>query len=91
MHLVAENDNADFIFGLPGNSMLYRKAEPMMKNIRGHLKLHRTLAEQQLEPKVQSVRMFGKFEYAAQSWDAPYRVVLKAEVLAGSNSVPDNR
>jgi hypothetical protein len=89
MRLVTEDGNADFIFGLPGNSLLYSKAEPLMKNVRGHLKMHRSLAEQKLGPKVQSVRMFGEFEYAAKSWDAPYRVVLKAEVLAGSNGVPD--
>ena len=65
MRLVTEDGNADFIFGLPGNSLLYSKAEPLMKNARGHLKMHRSLGEQKLGPKVQSVRMFGEFEYAA--------------------------
>ena len=37
---------------------------------------------------VAAVRLFGEFDYAAKSWPQPYRVVLKAEVLAGSNGLP---
>jgi hypothetical protein len=34
------------------------------------------------------VRLFGEFEYAAKPWEQAYRVVLKAEVLAGNNGLP---
>ena len=46
MQLIVDDGNADFIFGLAGNSILSRKAEGLMRNARGHLNLHRSLAKQ---------------------------------------------
>lgn len=89
MQLIIDDGNADFIFGLPGNSVLYNKAEGLMKNARGHLALRRSLVDQQLGPVVAAVRLFGEFDYAARSWSQAHRVVLKAEVLAGRDGVPD--
>ena len=60
-----------------------------MKNARGHLDLHRSLAAQKLGPAVSAVQMFGEFEYAAKSWSQAHRVVLKAEVLAGTDGAPN--
>jgi len=54
-----------------------------MKNARGHLERYRSLAAQKRRPAVSAVQMFGEFEYAAKSWPQAFRVVLKAEVLAG--------
>lgn len=88
MSLISGMGNADFIFGLGGNSVLSAKAEGLMKNARGHLALHQSLAAQGLGPAVASVRMFGEFEYAAKSWAQAYRVVLKAEVLAAHDGRP---
>jgi len=88
MNLISEIGNADFIFGLGGNSVLSAKAEGLMKNARGHLALHQSMAALGLGPAVASVRLFGEFEYAAKSWPQAYRVVLKAEVLPGSNGLP---
>ena len=68
---------------------LLRKAEGLMRNARGHLALHRSLAAQGLGPAVAAVRLFGEFEYAAKSWPQAFRVVLKAEALPGSNGVSD--
>jgi hypothetical protein len=89
MQLITADGKADFIFGLPGNPVLSRQAEGLMKNARGHLALHRSLAAQGLAPAVAAVRQFGEFEYGAKSWPHPFRVVLKAEVLPGSNGAPD--
>ena len=89
MQLITADGNADFIFGLGGNPVLSRQAEGLMKNARGHLALHRSLAAQGLAPTVAAVRQFGEFEYGARSWPQTFRVVLKAEVLPGSNGVPD--
>jgi len=89
MQLIAADGNADFIFGLAGNSVLLRQAEGLMKNARGHLELHRSLATRGLGPAVAAVRLFGDFEYAARSWPQAFRVVLKAEVLPGSGGLPD--
>ena len=88
MQLIQADGNADFIFGLPGNSVLLGKAEGLMKNARGHLALHRSLATQGLRPAVAAVRLFGDFEYAAKTWPQAFRVVLKAEVLPSSGGLP---
>ena len=88
MQLIQADGKADFIFGLPGNSVLLGKAEGLMKNARGHLALHRSLATQGLGPAVATVRLFGDFEYAAKTWPQAFRVVVKAEVLLGSGGLP---
>ena len=84
MALILADGNADFLFGLAGNPILARQAEGLMKNVRGHLALHQALAARGLGPKVAAVRHFGEFDYQAGSWPQAFRVVLKAEVLAGS-------
>lgn len=89
MQLIIADGNADFIFGLAGNAVLLRHAEGLMKNARGHLNLHRSLAAQGLGPSVAAVRLFGDFEYAAKSWPQTFRVAVKAEVLPGSGGLPD--
>lgn len=89
MQLIVADGNADFIFGLAANPVLLRQAEGLMKNARGHLELHRSLATQGLGPTVAAVRLFGDFDYAARSWPQAFRVVLKAEVLPGSGGLPD--
>lgn len=83
MALILADGNADFIFGLTGNKVLTRRAEGLMTNVRGHLALYQTLAARGLGPKVAAVRHFGEFDYQAASWPQAFRVVLKAEVLAG--------
>lgn len=88
MELIVADGNADFLFGLPGNAVLSRQAAGLMKNARGHLALHQSLAAQGLGPTVAAVRLFGEFEYAARSWPQAFRVVLKAEVLPGSSGLP---
>ena len=85
MQLIIDDGNADFIFGLTGNAVLSRMAEGLMKNARGHLALHQSMSALKRWPDVAAVRQFGEFEYAAKSWSQAHRVVLKAEVLAGSD------
>lgn len=69
--------NTDFIFGLAGNPVLARLAEPAMRQAR---RLH--AQRQRLEVNASSVRLYDEFDYAAGSWDKPFRVILKAEVMA---------
>ena len=88
MLLILADGNADFLFGLGGNAVLLRQAEGLMKNARGHLALHQSLAAQGLGPPVDAVRFFGDFEYAAGSWPQAFRVVLKAEILGSSGQSP---
>jgi hypothetical protein len=88
MALVLADGHADFVFGLPGHSVLTRRAEGLMKNVRGHLPLHQSRAAQTGVPKVAAVRHFGEFEYQAGSWPQAFRVILKAEVLAATETSP---
>src|SRR4030065_2405854 len=44
MQLIVADGNAHFLFALAGNAVLSRKAEGLMRNARGHLALHRSLA-----------------------------------------------
>ena len=73
MQLILDDGNADFIFGLTGNAVLSRRAEGWMKNARGHLALHQSMHVQKYGPVVQSMRLFGEFEYAAKSWSQARR------------------
>lgn len=88
MALIQADGNADFLFGLAGNPVLARQAEGLMKNVRGHLALHRSLAARGLRPAIAAVRHFGEFDYRAGSWPQAVRVIVKAEVLAGSDVTP---
>ena len=88
MALIQADGHADFLFGLAGNPVLARQAEGLMKNARGHLALHRSLAARGWGPAVAAMRLFGEFEYAAGTWPQAFRVVVKAEVLAGSEVMP---
>jgi hypothetical protein len=88
MALVLADGNADFLFGLGGNAVLARQAEGLMKNARGHLALHQTLAARGLTAAVAAVRHFGEFEYQAGSWPQAFRVVVKAEVLVATEVSP---
>ncbi|MBI3145671.1 MAG: transposase, partial [Pseudogulbenkiania sp.] len=88
MALIQADGHVDFLFGLLGNPVLARQAEGLMKNARGHLALHQSLAARDSGPAVAALRQFGDFDYAAGSWPQAFRVVLKAEVLAGSGISP---
>lgn len=88
MALIQADSHADFIFGLAGNAVLARQAEGLMKNAHGHLALHQALAARGLGPVVAALRLFGEFDYAAGSWPQAFRVLVKAEVLAGGERVP---
>lgn len=37
---------------------------------------------------IAAVREFGAFDYAAGSWPQAYRAIVRAEVLAGSDTTP---
>ena len=73
--------NSDFIFGLAGNSVLNRLAEPTLQHARV------LYAQRQSFGDNTSIRLYEEFQYAAGSWHKPCRVILKAEVMAlGDNS-----
>lgn len=77
MRLIDVMPNTGFIFGLGGNAVLNRKAEPALQQARNLYAQH-----QRLDANSSSVRLFDDFSYAAGSWHKPLRVILKAEVMA---------
>lgn len=77
MRLIDPMPNTGFIFGLGDNAVLKRQAEPTLRQAR-NLYAQR----QRLDANSSSVRLYEEFHYAAASWPKPFRVVLKAEVMA---------
>ena len=75
MQLIDTLPNTDFIFGLGGNAVLKRLAEPTMRQARA------LYAQRQRSGETRT-RLYSEFDYGAGSWDQAYRVILKAEVLA---------
>ena len=76
----------DFVFGLAGNAVLLRHAEPGMQEAR---RLHqqgtaRAQAHRTRPPA--SSRLYAEFPYAAASWAQPWRGILKAEVMAAGDN-----
>jgi hypothetical protein len=76
MRLIDDMPNTDFLFGLAGNSVLNRLAEPLLQQARA------LYAQRQAFGECAPIRLYEEFEYGAGSWHRPFRVVLKAEVMA---------
>jgi hypothetical protein len=68
-----------YLLGLARNAVLQRAAEPLMAQV---AEAHRLDG--------QSHRVFDTVSYAAQTWDRPRRVIVKAEHLAGGDDGKPN-
>jgi len=77
MQMIDAMPNIDFIFGLPGNVKLQALAEPTKQRA---CALWAEVQTQDVVPD--AVRLYDEFAYAAGSWSKPWRVLLKAEVMA---------
>jgi len=76
----------DFVFGLAGNAVLLRHAEPAMQDARRLHQQRTTLAQVHRTRPPASSRLYAEFPYAAASWAQPWRVILKAEVMAAGDN-----
>jgi Transposase DDE domain group 1 len=81
----AENDGADYIFGLPGNAALDAQVAETADNLRfHHAKSNQT-----------KLRTYASFTYQAGSWDRPRKVVARLECSlqphAGETTSPGMR
>ena len=65
-----DRHDVDYILGLARNQVLQRLGASWMQQ-----------AEQQFEQSGQKQRLFGRYPYAAKSWDRPRDVIVKAERL----------
>lgn len=77
MQMIDAMPNIDFIFGLPGNVKLQALAEETKQRA-----CALWVAVQTGDVVPDAVRLYDEFPYAAGSWEKPWRVLLKAEVMA---------
>jgi hypothetical protein len=86
MEVIASYRWTDFVFGLAGNAVLLRQAAATLQEARRlhHQRVALAHAHGQTPPT--SSRLYDEFTYAAQSWEQPWRVVLKAEVMTADDN-----
>ena len=86
MEVIAHRRRTDCIFGLAGNPVLLRQAAPVMQEARDLFQPRSALAQAYGEPPPPSSRVYADFSYAAASWAQPWRVIVKAEVMAAGDN-----
>jgi hypothetical protein len=84
--VLAHRRLTDFVFGLAGNAVLLRHAAPVMQEARGLYQQRTALAQAHGERPPPSSRLYEEFSYAAASWSQPWRVIVKAEVMAAGDN-----
>jgi DDE family transposase len=84
--VLAHRRHIDFIFGLAGNAVLLRHAALVIQEARGLHQQRTALAQAYGEPPPTSSRVYEEFSYAAASWSQPWRVIVKAEVMAAGDN-----
>ena len=82
MQLVLQDPQADFIFGLSSNAILKPLAQPFLEAARRQHEVRGDNARRHHQPAPAATRTYHDLDYAAKTWPQPFRVVLKAEVMA---------
>jgi hypothetical protein len=86
LDVLAQRRLTDFVFGLAGNAVLLRHAAPVMQAARCLYQQRVALAQAYGECPPTSSRLYEEFCYAAASWSQPWRVIVKAEVMAAGDN-----
>jgi hypothetical protein len=86
IEVLAHRHLIDFVFGLAGNPVLLRSAEPVLQEARPPHQQRTALAQAHHARHPDSRRLYAECAYAAASWAQPWRVILKAEVLAAGDT-----
>jgi DDE family transposase len=86
MEVIAHRRRTDFVFGLAGNPVLLRQAAPVMQEARALFQQRTALAQAYGEQPPPRSRVYEDFSYAAASWERPWRVIVKAEVMAAGDN-----
>lgn len=86
IEVIAHQRHTDFVFGLAGNAVLLRQAAPVMQEARRLYQQRIALAHLHGERPPASSRLYEEFAYAAASWAQPWRVIVKAEVMAAGDN-----
>ena len=86
IEVLAHRHRIDFVFGLAGNTVLLRHAEPVLQEARRLHQQRTALAQAHHARPPDSSRLYAEFAYGAASWTQPWRVILKAEVMAAGDN-----
>jgi hypothetical protein len=86
IEVIAHRRRMDFVFGLAGNPVVLRQAAPVMQEARDLFRQQTALAQAYGERPPPSSRVYEDFSYAAASWAQPWRVIVKAEVMAAGDN-----
>jgi hypothetical protein len=86
IEVIAHRRHMDFVFGLAGNPVLLRQAAPVMQEARRLFQQRTAVAQAYGEQRPPSTRVYEDFCYAAASWAQPWRVIVKAEVMAAGDN-----
>jgi hypothetical protein len=86
LDVLAQRRLTDFVFGLAGNAVLLRHAAPVMQAARCLYQQRVALAQAYGECPPTSSRLYEECCYAAASWSQPWRVIVKAEVMAAGDN-----
>ena len=84
--MIAHRRHIDFVFGLAGNAVLLRQAAPGMQEARGLYQQRIALAQVHGTRPPASTRLYEEVFYGAASWSQPWRVIVKAEVMAAGDN-----
>ena len=84
--VIAHRRWTDFVFGLAGNAVILRHAAPVMQAAHCLHQQRTARAQAQRTRPPASSRLYAEFPSAAASWAQPWRVILKAEVLAAGDN-----
>jgi hypothetical protein len=84
--VLAPRQGIDLVFGLAGNAVLLRQAAPIMQEARGLYQQRTANAQAHGERPPTSSRVYEEFSYAAASWAQPWRVIVKADVMAAGDN-----
>ena len=86
MEVMAHRRRTDVVFGLAGHPVLLRQAAPVMQEARALFQQRTALAQAYGEPPPPRRRVSEDFSSAAASWERPWRVIVKAEVMAAGDN-----
>jgi hypothetical protein len=86
IEVLAHRRLTDFVFGLAGNAVLLRQAARVMQEARNLYQQRTALAQAHGARPPASSRLYEEFTYAAASWAQPWRVIVKAEVMAAGDN-----
>jgi Transposase DDE domain group 1 len=86
MEVLAHRRQMDVVFGLAGNPVLLRQAASVMQEARGLFQQRSAVAHAYGEQPPPSTRLYEECSSAAASWEPPWRVIVKAEVMAAGDN-----